>query len=120
MLKNAKTEYFNEHEEIATYLAIETLAEKGRRLGDGEAGRGDPPRGGTDGEIPRGPDPVADQGRGTRRGAGVGASPKRRWHAAARYGSPRLRLALGSFKGSGLVGSIEAQYLRRTGPSGAH
>jgi len=30
MLKNAKTEYFNEHEEIATYLAIETLAEKVR------------------------------------------------------------------------------------------
>ncbi len=28
MLKNAKTDYFNEHEEIATYLAIETLAEK--------------------------------------------------------------------------------------------
>jgi ferritin-like metal-binding protein YciE len=28
MLKNAKTEYFNEHEEIATYLAIETLAEQ--------------------------------------------------------------------------------------------
>jgi ferritin-like metal-binding protein YciE len=28
MLKNAKTEYWNEHEEIATYLAIETLAEK--------------------------------------------------------------------------------------------
>jgi ferritin-like metal-binding protein YciE len=28
LLKNAKTEYFNEHEEIATYLAIETLAEK--------------------------------------------------------------------------------------------
>jgi len=28
MLKNAKTEYFNEHEEISTYLAIETLAEK--------------------------------------------------------------------------------------------
>ena len=27
MLKNAKTEYFNEHEEIATYSAIETLAE---------------------------------------------------------------------------------------------
>jgi len=26
MLKNAKTEYFNEHEEIATYTAIETLA----------------------------------------------------------------------------------------------
>jgi ferritin-like metal-binding protein YciE len=28
MLKNAKTEYFNEHEEIATYLALETLADK--------------------------------------------------------------------------------------------
>ncbi|HEX3042414.1 MAG TPA: DUF892 family protein [Solirubrobacterales bacterium] len=28
MLKNAKTEYFNEHEEIATYLAIEAFAEK--------------------------------------------------------------------------------------------
>lgn len=27
LLKNAKTEYFNEHEEIATYSAIETLAE---------------------------------------------------------------------------------------------
>lgn len=27
LLKNAKTEYFNEHEEIATYAAIETLAE---------------------------------------------------------------------------------------------
>jgi ferritin-like metal-binding protein YciE len=33
MLKNAKTEYFNEHEEIATYLAIETLAQK---VGDRE------------------------------------------------------------------------------------
>ena len=30
MLKNAKTEYFNEHEEIASYLAIETLAERVR------------------------------------------------------------------------------------------
>jgi ferritin-like metal-binding protein YciE len=28
MLKNAKTEYFNEHEEIANYLAIEQMAEK--------------------------------------------------------------------------------------------
>jgi len=28
MLKNAKTEYFNEHEEISTYLAIEVFAEK--------------------------------------------------------------------------------------------
>jgi ferritin-like metal-binding protein YciE len=28
MLKNAKTEYWNEHEEIATYLAIEALATK--------------------------------------------------------------------------------------------
>jgi ferritin-like metal-binding protein YciE len=36
MLKNAKTEYFNEHEEIATYLAIETLAEK---VGDRDTAR---------------------------------------------------------------------------------
>lgn len=36
MLKNAKTEYFNEHEEIATYLAIESLAEK---VGDGETAK---------------------------------------------------------------------------------
>ncbi|HVD86772.1 MAG TPA: DUF892 family protein [Solirubrobacterales bacterium] len=36
MLKNAKTEYFNEHEEIATYLAIENLAEKVR---DGETAK---------------------------------------------------------------------------------
>jgi ferritin-like metal-binding protein YciE len=28
MLKNAKTEYFNEHEEISTYLAIENFAER--------------------------------------------------------------------------------------------
>lgn len=33
MLKNAKTEYFNEHEEISTYLAIETFATK---VGDKE------------------------------------------------------------------------------------
>jgi ferritin-like metal-binding protein YciE len=33
MLKNAKTQYFNEHEEIATYLSIETLAGK---VGDRE------------------------------------------------------------------------------------
>jgi ferritin-like metal-binding protein YciE len=36
MLKNAKTEYFNEHEEIATYIAIETLAEQ---LGDEETAK---------------------------------------------------------------------------------
>ncbi len=36
MLKNAKTEYFNEHEEIATYLAIEILAEK---VGDAETAK---------------------------------------------------------------------------------
>jgi ferritin-like metal-binding protein YciE len=36
MLKNAKTEYFNEHEEIATYTAIETLAEG---LGDDETAK---------------------------------------------------------------------------------
>jgi ferritin-like metal-binding protein YciE len=36
MLKNAKSEYWNEHEEIATYLAIETLAE---RVSDRETAR---------------------------------------------------------------------------------
>lgn len=36
LLKNAKTEYFNEHEEVATYLAIETFAEK---VGDKETAK---------------------------------------------------------------------------------
>ncbi|MBI2690450.1 MAG: DUF892 family protein [Solirubrobacterales bacterium] len=36
MLKNAKTEYFNEAEEIATYAAIEALAEK---VGDNETAK---------------------------------------------------------------------------------
>ncbi len=36
MLKNAKTEYFNEHEEISTYLAIETFAAK---VGDRETAK---------------------------------------------------------------------------------
>ena len=36
LLKNAKTEYWNEHEEIATYTAIETLAEA---LGDKETAK---------------------------------------------------------------------------------
>jgi len=36
MLKNAKTEYFNEHEEISTYLAIETFAGK---VGDKETAK---------------------------------------------------------------------------------
>jgi ferritin-like metal-binding protein YciE len=36
MLKNAKTEYFNEYEEIATYMAIETLADS---LGDKETAK---------------------------------------------------------------------------------
>jgi ferritin-like metal-binding protein YciE len=36
MLKNAKTEYFNEFEEIATYTAIETLASE---VGDRETAR---------------------------------------------------------------------------------
>jgi ferritin-like metal-binding protein YciE len=36
MLKNAKTEYWNEHEEIATYLAIEALA---RKVGDTETAK---------------------------------------------------------------------------------
>jgi ferritin-like metal-binding protein YciE len=36
MLKNAKTEYFNEAEEIANYISIEKLAQ---RLGDGETAK---------------------------------------------------------------------------------
>jgi ferritin-like metal-binding protein YciE len=36
LLKNAKTEYWNEHEEIATYLGIETFAEK---VGDKETAK---------------------------------------------------------------------------------
>jgi ferritin-like metal-binding protein YciE len=36
MLKNAKTEYWNEHEEIGTYLAIEALAQK---VGDRETAK---------------------------------------------------------------------------------
>jgi ferritin-like metal-binding protein YciE len=36
MLKNAKTEYWNEFEEIATYTAIETLADE---VGDGETAK---------------------------------------------------------------------------------
>jgi ferritin-like metal-binding protein YciE len=36
MLKNAKTEYFQEHEEIATYTAIEVLAES---VGDAETAK---------------------------------------------------------------------------------
>ncbi len=36
LLKNAKTEYWNEHEEIATYTAIETLAEA---VGDTETAK---------------------------------------------------------------------------------
>jgi ferritin-like metal-binding protein YciE len=36
MLKNAKTEYFNEHEEISTYLALETFATK---VGDKETAK---------------------------------------------------------------------------------
>jgi ferritin-like metal-binding protein YciE len=36
MLKNAKTEFWNEHEEIATYTAIETLAES---VGDSDTAK---------------------------------------------------------------------------------
>jgi ferritin-like metal-binding protein YciE len=36
MLKNAKTEYFNEHEEISTYVALETFATK---VGDRETAK---------------------------------------------------------------------------------
>jgi ferritin-like metal-binding protein YciE len=36
MLKNAKTQYFNEHEEISTYLALETFATK---VGDSDTAK---------------------------------------------------------------------------------
>ena len=36
MLKNAKTQYFSEHEEISTYLALETFATK---VGDKETAK---------------------------------------------------------------------------------
>ena len=53
MLKNAKTEYSDEAEEIATYTAIEALAES---VGDKETAKlakEHPPRGGAHGELPR-------------------------------------------------------------------
>jgi len=40
MLKNAKTEYWSEHEEIATYTAIETLAEQVRDAETAKLARG--------------------------------------------------------------------------------
>ena len=63
MLKNAKTEYFNEFEEIATYTGIEALAEAVGDKRDRQAGARHPPRGGAHGEVPRASDPDAGQGR---------------------------------------------------------
>ena len=66
MLKNAKTEFSEEHEEIANYNAIETLAEA---VGDKETAklaREYPPPGGADGQVPRPHDRVAHQGGGAR------------------------------------------------------
>lgn len=40
MLKNAKTEYFNEHEEIATYLALEEVPRAQRGSSKSTARRG--------------------------------------------------------------------------------
>jgi hypothetical protein len=66
MLKNAKPEFFHEHEAIATYTAIETLADS---VGDKDTAklareirREEEPNG----EGPRRPDPDADEGRGAR------------------------------------------------------
>ena len=72
MLKNAKSEYHNEFEEIATYTGIEALAERRQRQGDGQARPRHPPRGGADGEVPREADPAA------REGGGQGGDPGRR------------------------------------------
>ena len=88
MLKNAKTEYFNEHEEIATYLAIETFAVK---VGDKATAQlaADPPRGGAHGQVPREPDQAAVERRGRRRGAGQAAQLESREKLESETGEPR-------------------------------
>ena len=71
-LKNAKTEYASEAEEIATYTAIETLAEASATATP-RAGEVDPARGGAHERLPGEGDLAhgngGDQGRGPRRRA---------------------------------------------------
>ena len=62
LLKNVKSQYWNEFEEIATYTAIETLADT---VGDKETAQArarDPARGGADGEVPRAADSALHKG----------------------------------------------------------
>ena len=62
MLKNAKTEFQSEAEEIGTYTAIADAGEDRRRPRDRAAREGDPARGEAHGGIPREADPEADPG----------------------------------------------------------
>ena len=72
MLKNAKTEYFNEFEEIATYTAIETFAEAVGDRDTAKVARAHPARRGAHGEVPGAPDRRARQRRSD------GGGPRRR------------------------------------------
>jgi ferritin-like metal-binding protein YciE len=78
LLKNAKTEYSEEAEEIAGYTAIETLADT---VGDRETAkvaRGIRREGGADAALPRAADPAAYEGRCEGRDSGFGAQ-RRAW-----------------------------------------
>ena len=53
MLRNARAEYAEEAQEIATYTVIDVARDGRRRQGDGEARARHPARGGADAEVPR-------------------------------------------------------------------
>ena len=80
MLKNAKTEYFNEHEEIATYLAIETLAERVKDSETAKLARAIRREEERMAQVPPGSDQVADR-RG--RAGGDPGLPASRHHRRA-------------------------------------
>ena len=63
MLKNAKQGVLEEAEEIATYKTILPLRREGRLPRDRQARPGHPPLGAADGDLPRAPDRLPDQGR---------------------------------------------------------
>ena len=98
MLKNAKTEYWNEFEEIAIYTAIETLADT---VGDKETvklARGIRRRGGAHGEVPRGPDPAAGEERRPRGDPGRAVGDQRKLFA------PQVQLVAQPFHGQPFLG----------------